>query len=315
MELRQLRYFIAVAENLSFSKAARQLHITVPPLSRQIHQLEEEFDAPLFVRDRKHVTLSDAGRLLLREAKALVAQTARVSENVRMAKSGSVGLVKIGIGPGLGERVSPVLIEHSKKFPGVEVQSRDIFSTAQYKALPEGDLDVGFLRPSVDSDKLVSEFLFDEKLVVHISKASPLARRKSLRLKDLADETLLLFDRETAIGLHDKTLELYAAAGVCPKIVYVPPDPAPHNGVQAMLLACRKGFLIIPDEIACRPAPGSEVAVVALDEPRATTEVHLVWRKNESSRAILAFVETVRCVLRTSARNAPYLGDRSAVLT
>ncbi len=315
MELSQLRYFIAVAENLSFSKAAQQLHVTVPPLSRQIRQLEDEFDAQLFVRDRRHVTLTDAGRLLLREAKILMVQTARVSDSVRMAKSGSVGLVRIGIGPGLGERVSPVLNEHARKFPGVEVQSRDIFSTAQYKALPEGDLDVGFLRPSVDSDKLVSEFLFDEKLVVHLSKANPLAKRKSLRLKDLADETLLLFDREMAIGLHEKTLELYSAAGVTPRIVYIPPDPAPHNGVQAMLLACRKGILIIPDEIACRPAPGSEVAVVPLDEPRATTEVHLVWRKNESSRAILAFLETVRCVLRTSARTGPALGDRSAVLT
>src|SRR5271167_4497410 len=147
MELRQLRYFIAVAEHLSFSKAARQLHVTVPPLSRQIRQLEDEFDVKLFVRDRRHVTLTDAGRLLLQEAKVLVAQTARVSDSVRMAKYGSVGLLKIGIGPGLGERVSSVLIEHSRKFPAVEVQCRDVFSSAQYKELPDGDLDVGFLRP------------------------------------------------------------------------------------------------------------------------------------------------------------------------
>ena len=114
MELRQLRYFIAVAENLSFSKAARQLHVTVPPLSRQIRQLEEEFDAPLFVRDRKHVALSDAGRLFLREAKGLVTQAARMSDSVRMAKCGSAGLVRIGVGPALGERVGRVLIEHGR---------------------------------------------------------------------------------------------------------------------------------------------------------------------------------------------------------
>jgi DNA-binding transcriptional LysR family regulator len=315
MELRQLRYFIAVAEHLSFSKAARQLHVTVPPLSRQIRQLEDEFDVQLFARDRRHVMLTDAGRLLLREAKVLLAQTARVSDSVRMAKCGSVGLLKIGIGPQLGERVSRVLIEHSKKFPAVEVQCRDVFSGALYKALPQGELDIGFLRPYMDSGQLVSEYLFEEKLVVHINKANPLAKRKSLRLKDLADEPLLLFDPNTAAGLNEKTLGLYAAAGVKPNIIYVPPDPVPHNGVQAMLLACRKGILIIPDEIACRPAPGSEVAVVPLDEPGATTEVHVVWRKNENSKAILAFLDTVRCVFQTTARSAPPIGDRSAFLT
>jgi DNA-binding transcriptional LysR family regulator len=315
MELRQLRYFIAVAEHLSFSKAAQQLHVTVPPLSRQIRQLEDEFDVRLFVRDRRHVTLTDAGRLLLQEARVLVAQTARVSDSVRMAKCGSVGLVKIGIGPGLGERVSRVLIEYSKKFPGVELQCRDVFSSAQYKGLPEGDLDVGFLRPYFDSSQLVTEFLFEEKLVVHLSKANPLAKRKSLRLRDLAEEPLLLFDPVLAAGLHDKTLELYAAAGVKPNVVFVPPDPAPHNGVQAMLLACRKGILIIPDEIACRPAPCSEVAVVPLDEPGAGTEVHVVWRKNENSRAVFAFLDTVRCVFRTTTRSALPLGDRSVFLT
>jgi len=315
MELRQLRYFIAVAEHLSFSKAAQQLHITVPPLSRQVRQLEEEFDVQLFVRDRRHVMLTDAGRLLLREAKILVAQTTRVSDSVRMAKSGSVGLVKIGIGPGLGERVSRVVTEHSTKYPSVELQCRDIFSSAQSKALPDGDLDVGFLRPYFDSVHLASEFLFEENLVVHLSKANPLAKRKSLRVKDLAEEPLLLFGPHAATGLHDKTLELYAAAGVSPNIIYVPPDPAPNNGFQAMLLACRKGILIIPDEIACRPAPGSEVAVVPLDEPGARTEVHMVWRKNENSRAVLAFLDTVRCVFRTKTRSAPPLGDRSAFVT
>lgn len=315
MEFRQLRYFIAVAENLSFSKAARRLHVTVPPLSRQIRQLEEEFDVRLFERDRRHVALTDAGRLLLGEAKVMVAQAARVSDSVRMAKCGSIGQVKLGIGPGLGERVSGVLIEHAKKFPAVEIHCRDIFSTAQYKALPEGEIDVGFLRPYNGSSDLMSELLFEEKMVVHIGKANPLAKRKSLRLKDLAEEPLLLFDRETAARLHDKTLELYAAAGVTPKIIYVPPDPVPHNGVQAMLIACRKGILIIPDEIACRPAPGSEVAVVPLDEPGAVVEVRAVWRKNESSRTVLAFLETVRCVFRTAARAAVTVADRPAYVS
>jgi DNA-binding transcriptional LysR family regulator len=312
MELRQLRYFIAVAEHLSFSKAAQQLHVTVPPLSRQIHQLEDEFDVRLFVRDRRRVALTDAGRLLLHEAKTVVAQTAQVTDSLRLAKSGAVGRVRVGIGPALGERVSPVLIEHARKFPSVEIHSRDIWSTAQHKALPEGDLDVGFFRVFPDAGKMASEFLFEEKLVVHLSKANPLAKRKSLRLKDLAHEPLLLFDRETATGLHDKVLEMYARAGVSPKTVIVPPDPHPDDGVQALLLLCRKGILIIPDEVACRPAPGSEVAVVPLDEPCAVAEVHLVWRKNEASPTVLEFIETARGIFRTAGRIALPLAERPA---
>jgi DNA-binding transcriptional LysR family regulator len=315
MELRQLRYFIAVAENLSFSKAAQQLHITVPPLSRQIRQLEEEFDVRLFDRDRKHVALSDAGRLLLREAKGLMTQAGRVTDSVRMAQCGAVGLVRIGVGPALGERVSRVILEHAKLCPKVEVQCRDIMSLQQYKALTEGEIDVAFLRPCMESSQLTSEFLFEEPMVVHISKHNPLSKRKSLRLRDLAEETLLLFERNAAPALHDKTVEMYAAAGVIPNVVIVAADPAPHHDVQTILLACRKGIRIRPDEITCRPAPGSDVAVVPLDEPDATMSVHVAWRKCEKAPPVLAFVSTTRDVLRCETRSALPLRERAVVGT
>jgi DNA-binding transcriptional LysR family regulator len=315
MELRQLRYFIAVAENLSFSKAARQLHVTVPPLSRQIRQLEDEFDAPLFVRDRKHVALSDAGRLFLLEAKGLVAQAARMSDSVRMAKCGSAGRVRIGVGPALGERLGRVLIEHGRQYPAVDVQCRDILSWAQYESLLGGEIDVAFLRPCFDSPELNSEFLFEERMVVYLSKANPLAKRKTLRVKDLADQTLLLFERKMAPGLYDKTLELYTTAGVSPIISSVAVELVPNNDLQSLLLTCRKGIRIIPDEIACRPAPGSEVAVVPLDEPGAWIQVHMVWRKSEKAAAVIEFTNTARQILRPETRSALLLRERAAVAT
>jgi DNA-binding transcriptional LysR family regulator len=315
MELRQLRYFIAVAENLSFSKAAQQLHVTVPPLSRQVRQLEEEFEVRLFDRDRKHVALSDAGRLLLREAKCLVSQAGRVTDSVRMAKFGSAGLVRIGIGPALGERLGRVLVEHAKQYPAVEVQCRDILSRAQYQSLLEGGIDVAFLRPCVDYGELSSELLFEEPMVVYISKAHPLAKRKCVRVKDLADQTLLLFDRKSAPGLYDKTLELYAAAGVNPIVSSVTVELVPNNDIQSLLLTCHKAIRIVPDEIACRPAPGSEVAVVPLDEPGASVQVHMVWRKCEKAAAVLAFLNTARQILRPETRSALPLRERAAVAT
>ena len=188
-------------------------------------------------------------------------------------------------------------------------------SLQQYQALIEGEIDVAFLRPCTESSHLTSEYLFDEQMVVHISKANPLSKRKSLRITDLADETLLLFERRSAPGLHDKTIEMYAAAGVIPNVMIVAADPAPHHDVQAVLVACRKGIRIRPDEVACRPGPGSEIAVVPLDEPDATMPVHVVWRRGEKAPPVVAFVNTARNVLRAETRSALPIRERAAVAT
>lgn len=301
MELRQLRYFIAIAECLSFSKAAQQLHVTVPPLSRQIRQLEEEFGVQLFVRDRRRVALTDAGRLLLREARAVVTQTAHVSDCVRMAKIGQTGRVRVGIGMSLGERVSQVVIEHTKRFPAVEIECREICSTLQNEVLLGGDIDVGFLRPSIDPVHLDSELLFEERLLVHVNKSSPLAKRKALRMQDLAGESLLLHDREASSGLYDKAVELYRNAGLTPNIIPLPKDPTPHGDVQSLLVACRKGIFIMPDEVSCHPAPGGEVVAVPLDEPDATIGVYMAWRTGEKSMPVHAFLDSARTVFGTAA--------------
>jgi DNA-binding transcriptional LysR family regulator len=305
MELRQLRYFIAVAERLSFSKAAQHLHITVPPLSRQVRQLEEEFGVELFVRDRRHVALTDAGRALLREAKALVTQSAQVTDCMRLARCGEAGLVKVGIGMGLGEPISRVLIEHSKQFPSVDLQYCDMFSSWQNKALIDGDIDVGFLRPFVDSAHLMTEVLFQENFVVHLSRTNPLAKRRTLKIKDLAAETLLLPNRGGSTALYDKTLELYAEAGVTPNIVHVSLDPVPHSDTQIVLLTCHKGIFIMPDELSCRPAQGSEVVAVPLDEPNAKMDVYVAWRKAEKATTVLALVESARRIYSASPRDFP----------
>jgi LysR family transcriptional regulator, benzoate and cis,cis-muconate-responsive activator of ben and cat genes len=300
MELRQLTYFIAVAERLSFSKAAQHLHVTVPPLSRQIRQLEDELGAQLLIRDRHGVALTEAGRQLLREASLLMAQASRISDCVRRATRGEAGLLKIGVGFGLGEKISRVLIEHLEKFPAVETHCIDLFSSSQPKALVDGDIDVGFLRPSADDAHLPSEYLFDERLLVHLSKTNPLAGRRSLRMKDIASEPLLIHDRSTASGLYDKTFELYREAGITPEVITLPTDPAPHGDVQTILVACRKGIFIVPDEPVSHPSPDSGVVALPLDEPDAKIEVHAAWRKNEKSPVVLAFLNSVRSVFQPS---------------
>ena len=309
MELRQLRYFIAVAEYLSFSKAAEELHITVPPLSRQIRQLEEEFDVQLFVRNRRRVILSDAGRLFLREAKTLTDQMVNFTNCVRRAAHGDAGAVRIGIGLHLGERLSRAVVEHSKQYPLVELQTSGIFPALQNAALVEGKIDVGFLRPPIDHMHLKSEILFDERLAALVNRTNPLAKRKSLRAKDLVGETILLQDRRFSPGLHDKILEVFARAGVSPHIVELPADPLPNDDVQTVLLAANRGIYITADEAPARITLGRAAVAVPIDEPGASVQVHMVWRKEEASATVLAFLASLRRVFGATqpARPAPFM--------
>ncbi len=294
MELRQLRYFIAVAESLSFSRAAEELHITVPPLSRQIRQLEDEFDIQLFVRNRRRVVLTDTGRLLLREAKTLDQQLKQFTNCIRLAKHGSAGTVRIGIGLHLGERLSRAVMEYSRRHPLVEIQTAGIYSSLQSAALTQGKVDVGFLRAPVDRTYLHSEPLFEERLIVLMSRSNPLAKRKSVRIRDLANETLLLHDRSASASLYDKILDLFARAGAAPEIVQLADGPLPSDDVQRLLLAARRGIFIAADEAPARAELGCAATAVALDEPDAKVDVHMAWRKGESSGAVLAFLESVR---------------------
>jgi len=305
MEFRQLRYFIAVAERLSFSKAAEHLHVTVPPLSRQIRQLEDELEAQLFIRDRRHVILTDAGQLLLREAKVLVAQTVHACDSVRLAAKGAAGVVKVGIGLGLGEKISRVLVEHANRFPAVEVSCSAIYSIFQCEALLEGRIDVGFLRPAADSPDLVSRVLFEERFVIHVSKYSQLAKHKTLGVRDLAGQSLLVPQSKPPVSIYDKTIALCAKAGVPIKVTHVSIDPLPHGEVQAILLASGKGISIMPDEPSCSPAAGSEVIAIPFSEPDAKVDVRATWRKDETSPATLAFLESVRHVFPHPSADAP----------
>jgi DNA-binding transcriptional LysR family regulator len=315
MELRQLRYFIAVAECLNFSRAAEELHITVPPLSRQIRQLEEEFDVQLFVRDRRRVILTDAGRLFLREAKTLADQVIHLNKCVLRAKHGDAGTVRIGIGLHLGERLTWAVVSHSRQYPLVEIESTGIPSVLQSAALVESKIDVGFLHPPIEHIHLQSEALFEERLMLLVSRSNPLAKRHSIRVADLANETLLLQDRLIFSGLHDKTLELIARANISPHIVQLPADPVPNDEVQRVLLAANKGIYIVAGKASARMAPGCAAAAMPFEEPDAKLEIHMAWRKGEASIAVLAFLDSVRRVFGHIQPAGPSKSRRTPPLT
>jgi DNA-binding transcriptional LysR family regulator len=291
MEFRHLRYFIAVAEELNFTRAAERLHIAQPPLSRQIQQLEEEIGVQLLTRNRRRVVLTSAGQTFLVDARKLITQAEAAVNNIRPQGDRASGTVRVGLAAGLGEKISPSFTTFARKFPHVDVQCNDILSSLQNEALRDRVIDIGFLRPPIDPRYLTSEYLFDQPFTVLVARANPLSRKKFLRISDLERETLLLHERRVSTGIYDRILEIYRKAHVNPIIVHT--NTGPYEEAGTMLVARNKGIFLVGG-VHTHRAFEHEVTTVPLKEPDAFFEVHVACRKGESSPSVLAFLETVR---------------------
>jgi DNA-binding transcriptional LysR family regulator len=299
VELRHVRYFIAVAEYLNFRKAAEQLHIAQPPLSRQIRQLEEDLGVTLLVRNKRRVELTKAGHVFLEQARKLIVQAGHATEAARHAQKGESGVVRIGIASGLGGVVSKVVFEHRKRWPSIEVECKDIFSTHQNEALQKGIIDVGFLRPPVDQINLDCELVFEEEFVVVLPKSHHLAKRRFLKLKDIADEPLIIFDRNFSTGLYDKILGLYSRQGFTPHLTVSHVEA--HEEAGAVMVASGKAIFLGAGAIVNRSVSGLELASVRLNETEAKIEVYVAWRRSEESSGVMDFLESVRRVFRLTS--------------
>ena len=203
MELHHLRYFVAVAEDLSFTRAARRLKMAQPPLSRQIRSLENEIGVQLFERRSGKVFLTDAGCRFLSGVRVALEQVELAVDVARQTMHGELGTVRVGFGKGLGDVVSLAINQHMRLFPKIEVDVRDILSGHQSPALLSRQIDVGFSHGPALSLDVASEKLFKESLSVVLARSSPLAKRTRLRLKDLKNETLLLIERTISPHFHD----------------------------------------------------------------------------------------------------------------
>jgi len=302
VELRHIRYFLAVAEHLNFSKAAQQLHIAQPPLSRQIRQLEEDLGVVLFVRNKRKVELTKGGHAFLDEARKLIVQAGHAAEAARHAQKGESGVVRIGIASGLGGIAGRAVADLCRRLPAINVECKDIFSTVQNEALHKGEIDVGFLRPPVDQVKLNCELLLEEEFVVILPKSHPLAKRKFVRLKDVANEPLLIFERSFSSGLYDKVLGLYAKQGLTPHFMVTHVEP--HEEAGAIMVATGRAIFIGVGGIVTRSVAGIELASAKLNEPEAKIEVYVAWRKDEESSAVFSFLESVRRTYRHPANES-----------
>jgi DNA-binding transcriptional LysR family regulator len=310
VELRHVRYFLAVAEYRNFRRAAEQLHIAQPPLSRQIRQLEEDLGVTLFLRTKRRVELTKAGEAFLEEARKLIAQAGHAAQAARHAQKGESGIVRVGVASGLGATVSRVVFAHRVEWPDVEVECKDVFSTLQNEALNSGEIDVGFMRPPIDSLHLDSCRLFEEEFVAVLPKSHRLAKRRFLKLKDVADEPLIIFDRNFSTGLYDKVLGLYSRQGLTPHLTLTHVEA--HEEAGAIMIASGKGIFVGAGATVNRSVAGLELASIPLNEPEGKIDVCAVWRKGEDSAVIVSFLETMRRVFRVAGAKKKSAGLRKA---
>lgn len=290
MELRHLRYFVAVAEELSFTRAADRLHTAQPSLSQQIRQLEGEIGVRLLERSKRHVRLTSAGRVLLRESRDILSRVEHATRLASKAASGQVGEVSIGTFPGADvkilPRLRPVL---AKRLPDVRLVMHSKYVLNTLSGLRDGTIDVGFLRGPIIEPDLVIEEVLAERIVVVVPAHHRLARAKVIAVDRLADLPCIAISHGAAPALHDAVAELYQRARVT-----VEPVQAADNVLGHLnMVAAGLGFALLPDYVSS--ILPDRVVIRPLEwKPAPQVTIVMAHRRHDASPVLRAFRQIVR---------------------
>jgi DNA-binding transcriptional LysR family regulator len=254
IELRHLRYFLAVAETLHFSKAAQTLGIAQPPLSQQIQRLEQLLGHRLFDRTTRGVKLTLAGQLLAERARSTIEKVQDDLAQVRRLGRGEEGTLTVGFAGSVMFTDLPAAIEsYRRRYPKVELRLREFSTSAQISALLMGTLDLAFLRDGDPTEGIEISTLFEERYVAVLPKAHTLARRASLRVGDLRKEPFILFARRMGPLAFDRTIACCERNGFRPNIV----QDAPQWPTLVRLVAAGLGVSLAPACVATVAIPGA----------------------------------------------------------
>jgi DNA-binding transcriptional LysR family regulator len=254
MELRHLRYFVVVAEEQNVTRAAERLHVSQPPLSRQIRDLEEELGVELFRRTAKSLALTEAGKFFLNEARAVLLRAEQAVETARAAATGERGRLRVGYAPSLTVELLPkALRSFERKCPGVRVTLHDLSTEECVQRLTSRKLDVALtVRPSRQSMRgLVFEKLISYPLCCAVIATHPLARRRSLRMAQLKQERFVVLSREDYPEYHDWLRELFLPASFEPQLAQ---ECDSATGMIAAVEAGR-GVAIVSTSMKCLTGP------------------------------------------------------------
>lgn len=288
MELRHLRYFVTVAEELHFGQAAKRLRMTQPPLSQQIRQLEEELGVELFQRVGRNIELTDAGRVFLDEAQQTLAQAEHAIQNARRAARGEIGKLDVGLVVTASYSVVPSILHvFRERFPNVKVVLHELTTPEQTQALREKKIDIGFLRLPVFGDDLNIRTVFQEPLIVALPEDHPLAAAENISVDMLENEQFILSPPRLRLAWHDQITCLCQEAGFIPKIA----QQAVHVETILGLVAVGMGITLLPASVGEWRRKG--VVYRPLADVDILVDMAIVWRKGESNSVLNAFLEVV----------------------
>ena len=292
MELRQLRYFIVLSEELHFNRAAKRLHLSQPPLTRQIHQLEEELGVALLHRTTRRVELTDAGHAFANEARQIMARVVHASGLAAQANRGVVGQLVLGYTPARINLVAKAIKAFGKQYPHVRISLRDMTGQTT-ELIRDGRIDVGFVPLPVDKSGLTVETLLRERYLVAIPKKHRLAARRSISIRELAKEPNLLFPRYSNPVGYDLVVGLCRKRDLSLNIVLE------VENVHMRIELVRAGFGICVVRTSTAEAlHGSDVVFRPL-QSSPIMEVGLAYSPENRSHALPLFTE---CVKQTLAK-------------
>ncbi|MBD8161701.1 LysR family transcriptional regulator [Erwinia persicina] len=284
IELRHLRYFVAVAEELHFGRAAQRLNISQPPLSQQIQILEKETGARLLARTNRSVQLTAAGKQFLQDARQILQQVEQAADKASRLHRGDEGELRIGFTSSAPfiTVVSDALFTFRQRFPAVHIQMQEINTRQQLAPLSEGRLDLGVMRNTLLPESLDHQLLLREPMFALVHRAHRLAGRPRIALSELAQEPFVFFDPQVGTALYGEILDLLGR-------YQIQPDIAQEVG-EAMtiigLVSTGLGVSILPASF--RRVRLSDVVWIPLTEQDAQSEVWLVWSRQREMPAVVA---------------------------
>lgn len=293
LTFRQLRYFLVLAEELHFGRAARRLHISQPPLSASLRQLEEELGVQLLERNSKRVALTGAGEAFQRQARRLLEDLEESRALVQRIAGGASGLLRVGFTPAMLFRGLPQALQALQTaHPGIEIQLLERNSAEQVQALEAGQLEIGFIHAMPLPETLATLTLADEPFLCCLPSHHPLATRASLALRDLSGEPLVMFHRDRSPYYYDRILGLFHVADLRPNITH---EVSQWLTIVA-LIAHGMGIALVPRALA--NTHFSNVVFLPLNDVTIRHQSHCIWLDgiDDPNRDLL--IDTVREIVQ-----------------
>ncbi|MBD3887037.1 LysR family transcriptional regulator [Phormidium tenue FACHB-886] len=291
MELRQLQYFLAVAEALSFSQAARQLNMAQPPLTRQIRQLEQELGVQLFDRNSRRVELTEVGRVFVEEARRILEQVEQSIKVTQRASRGEVGRLVIAFEGSSAYDVIPASLKaYRERFPDVELMVLGMTTEQQVEALQNDQIQVGFVVPPLQHhvEDLVVETVLEEPLILALPAAHPLAAQSKVKVRSLTNEAFILGQRNSGCGWYDQVIAMCRRAEFSPRVAQE------VNEMQVLLGLVAAGLGVAILSGAAKQFQRSGVVYRELQPSLSEVALAIAYRMNDPVAVLPAFLDIVR---------------------